>query len=70
MWSETFFLNLKEFKSQLTSALTPTEIEHTLFYELKSENYKQVVDHFKAGPAFPTIELVECSLFSRLNVLL
>lgn len=72
MWSETFFLNVKDILKHFSSKLSSTEVEYVLYQELKNDNYKQVVKFFKSRPdlPFPAVELAECSIFNKMSVLL
>ncbi len=50
MWSETLFMNLKDIKKHFKCVMSYTEVEYSLYQELKSSNYKEVIAYFKARP--------------------
>ena len=42
MWSETFFMNLQDFKKHYLTSYSDIQIEHVLYEELKSPEYAQL----------------------------
>lgn len=52
MWSEIFFLNLKDFRNHLTNKLTHIEIEHAMLEVLKEDHVtrKWFLEHKLAFP--------------------
>ena len=52
MWSEIFFLNLKDFSKHLTNKLSHIEIEHAMLEVLREDNVtrKWFLEHKLAFP--------------------
>ena len=40
-------MNLKEFKKHFSNSFSQGEIEYILYQELSSQNYENVIKHFK-----------------------
>ena len=58
MWSEVFFMNLKDFKSNFTTFNQDKQVEYHLYQEMRSPIYKKLrEDYIKAGKPFPEIHI-------------
>ena len=56
MWSEVFFMNLKDFSKHFLTYNSDTGIEHNLLEELKSQSYVNLrEDYLKSNKSFPEI---------------
>jgi hypothetical protein len=68
MWSEIFFLNLKDFSKHLTNTLSHIEIEHAMLEVLRedSNTRKWFLEH---KLAFPEAVIQDCAVFWKESVM-
>ena len=66
MYSEAFFLLLKDSVRNLSTSWSDVKVEHELYRELKSDRFAELRQaYIKEENEFPSIKLTNCPIFAK-----